>query len=93
MDEAQKYELETTIEELDSELISNQNDAYDKLKLPSSGYRTSSDGSLQSLGIYGSLWSNSVDDIYSYGFDFDIDNKYISPYYRIDGSSVRCIEN
>jgi uncharacterized protein (TIGR02145 family) len=62
------------------------------LKLPMSGYRDSSDGSLSGFGTYGLYWSSTVSGTVSRSLDFDISFASMYDYERAYGFSVRCIK-
>ena len=82
-----------TIAELVDEGISNRDDAYIKLKLPSAGYRLYDSGLLDSQGIYGRVWSSSVYEYNSKYFAFGLDYASGPQRNRSYGRSVRCIKN
>jgi hypothetical protein len=63
------------------------------LKLPSTGYRSYSDGSLVNQGSLGIMWSSSVTVSDSYYLSFSSGNASTRNDYRTDGLSVRCLRN
>lgn len=75
----------------------NSNDATgafaSPLKLPAAGYRSYSNGSLNSAGSYGSYWASTVDGNYSRYLYFYNSNAYVYGLYRAYGYSVRCIKD
>ena len=89
-----------TLTELEAELtkgnhaISNNSDAFNSfLKLPSAGYRSGSSGALTNDGVYGVIWSSSLNGSssgYIYFGDIDASSDYIG---RSHGHSVRCIKS
>lgn len=82
------------IEELDSEVISNRDDAHDKLKLPSAGYRDYYYSSMSGQGSSGSIWSSSVSGSRSVYLHFNSTNSAGNSYdNRTEGKSVRCIKD
>jgi uncharacterized protein (TIGR02145 family) len=62
------------------------------LKLPMSGYRDSSDGSLSGFGTFGLYWSSTVSGTVSRSLDFDSSGASMYDYERAYGFSVRCIK-
>jgi hypothetical protein len=63
------------------------------LKLPLSGFRSYSNGSLSSVGTYGVCWSSVVSGIYTRSFAFLSSNAGLTTDHRSNGGSVRCIKN
>jgi uncharacterized protein (TIGR02145 family) len=63
------------------------------LKLPVSGYRYGSDGSLGNVGSYGVYWSSTVSGTYASYLNFSSSDAYMSSYYRAYGFSVRCLKD
>ena len=63
------------------------------LKLPMAGFRSISDGSLNSVGIYGHYWSYSFSSVYSHYLRFGINPADMSYTARGYGYSVRCIKD
>ncbi len=65
------------------------------LKWPLAGYRSFSNGSLQSVGTWGTVWSSSsVDsDGRSRGLTFYGSYRAIGTFFRAEGRSVRCIKD
>jgi uncharacterized protein (TIGR02145 family) len=82
------------INELLAENINNRYDAYHKLKLPSAGYRSSSNGQMNPTGSYGSIWSNSLYPFYGNSSAFFLHNDAASntSHDRAYGHPVRCIK-
>jgi hypothetical protein len=62
------------------------------LKLVMAGYRFS-DGTLHSIGSYGTYWSSTVDGSNSFYLYFSSGNAYTDDSYRANGLSVRCIKD
>jgi len=63
------------------------------LKLPVSGYRSNTDGSLNNLVHYGIYWSNSVNGANAWNIFFFSGSAYGFDYGRASGFSVRCIKD
>ena len=63
------------------------------LKLPVAGCRNYSNGSLYTVGSYGSYWSSTVDGTYSRLLNFTSSNAYMDSSYRAFGFSVRCLKD
>jgi len=82
-----------TIDELLAEGITNNDDAYTKLKFPSAGNRDGGSGSLGSQGSWGSFWSSSPDGSTSKGLYFGSSSAGWGTGFRADGLSVRCVED
>lgn len=81
-----------TANELVAENISDSDDAFSKLKLPSAGYRHINNGSMGSQGSFGYVWSMSPNgsNAWSLGFSSGYANMYVN--YRAFGFSVRCLK-
>ncbi len=77
--------------ELEAENISNRDDAYTKLKLPSAGYRKGS-GAMNNQGYTGSVWSASPDGSYAHRLYFYSGYAGTSNLGRAYGFSVRCLK-
>ncbi|AXX88303.1 hypothetical protein AMRN_2605 [Malaciobacter marinus] len=73
--------------------IYNKDDAYNKLKLPLAGYRSSHLGSFNNQGSHGYLWSSSAKDFDAYYIDFDSSKVALYDNDRALGLSIRCIED
>lgn len=89
-----------TITELEAETIAastavtNNTDAFNNfLKLPSAGYRDSSDGTMRVQGSYGIVWSSSVNSSYSRDLYFDNLLADSGSGYRPHGFGVRCLKD
>jgi uncharacterized protein (TIGR02145 family) len=63
------------------------------LKIPLNGARNGSNGSLVNVSTNGGYWSLSLSGIYARCIVFASTNAYLLSSYRIDGYSVRCIQN
>jgi hypothetical protein len=63
------------------------------LKLPLSGFRNYSNGSLINVGTYGVCWISEISGIYSRSFAFLSNNAGITTDHRSNGAAVRCIKN
>ena len=63
------------------------------LKLPMSGYRDFSDGTLNSVGSFGDYWSSTVSGTSSRLLLFNSSYAGMSASNRADGLAVRCIKN
>lgn len=63
------------------------------LKLPVAGYRSYSNGSLNSVGSSGYYWSGTVDGTYAQYLGFGSGSAYMHLYYRTYGFSVRCLKD
>jgi hypothetical protein len=63
------------------------------LKLPMTGYRDSSGGSLVDVGARGPYWSSTVSGVNSRSLDFDTSNTGMYDDARANGFTVRCIKN
>jgi len=63
------------------------------LKLPMSGYRNSSNGSLGSVGTNGNYWSSTVSGTFSRRLYFDSSPANVDAANRAYGFSVRCIKD
>jgi uncharacterized protein (TIGR02145 family) len=63
------------------------------LKLPLAGYRGSSNGTLNNVGIYGNYWSRTISATLSRYLDFGSNYGYMINSNRADGLSVRCIKD
>jgi hypothetical protein len=64
------------------------------LKLPMSGIRSSSDGSLLGVGVHGFYWSSTVSGTRSRFLYFrSIDSAHMSIDYRASGFAVRCLKD
>jgi hypothetical protein len=87
-----------TIAELKKETlqngVTNQKTAFSSfLKLPSSGYRYSLDGSIKDTGSWGGLWSSSASATNASTLYFVPDNAGSSNVdVRADGVSIRCLK-
>jgi len=91
------YRIPTNVE-LDAERTSwsqnNSTGAFNSpLKLPLSGYRNNTGGSLNLMGSYAYYWSSSVNGTNAFNLYFISGNAYISNYYRASGFSVRCLKD
>ncbi|MDX9742610.1 MAG: hypothetical protein RBT59_02195 [Arcobacteraceae bacterium] len=82
-----------TIDELLAETITNNADAYTKLKLPSAGYRNGDSGSLYDQGSWGDIWSSSPYGVYSEFLYFGNSSAGWGNVGRAGGLSVRCVED
>jgi uncharacterized protein (TIGR02145 family) len=77
-----------------AEQITNAETAYNNLKLPMAGGRSTRDGSLGNVGTIGLYWSSSVSGVSSsfrLGFNSNIAGMCFCGL-RADGRSVRCIK-
>jgi hypothetical protein len=63
------------------------------LKLPMSGFRNNSNGSLLNVGIIGLYWSGTVSSTWAHYLDFDSGGAYMSTGRRANGRSVRCLKD
>jgi uncharacterized protein (TIGR02145 family) len=63
------------------------------LKLPTSGGRDYSDGSLGSVGTGGAYWSSTVSGAGSRFLNFDSSNAFTGTGFRANGFSVRCLKD
>ena len=63
------------------------------LKLPVSGSRSLSNGSLGNVGSNGYYWSGTVNGTLAQHLYFHSGNAYVNSYYRAYGYSVRCIKD
>jgi uncharacterized protein (TIGR02145 family) len=63
------------------------------LKFTVAGYRNFGDGSLTTVGTYGSYWSSTVNDPNSRSLYFTSSEANTGSSSRADGKSVRCIKN
>ncbi len=63
------------------------------LKLPVTGYRNGSNGSLLAVGSSGGYWSSTIDCTYSRSLYFTSSDDSIYSYVRADGFSVRCLKD
>ena len=63
------------------------------LKLPMSGYRSYSNGSLGYVGTYGYYWSSTVSGTSSRYLNFSSSNAIMDTFYRAFGFSVRCLKD
>lgn len=75
--------------------IANGTDAFNNfLKIPSAGYRNSSNGSIKSQGATGTIWTNSptasLSDFLNYTSEYA---KIATTDIRTFGFSIRCIKN
>jgi len=91
------YRLPTDTE-LDAERLSwgtnNAAGAFGSpLKLPMSGYRDLSDGSLNSVGTLGLYWSSTVSGTSSRDLGFNSSVAFMYTYFRAYGFSVRCLKD
>jgi Raf kinase inhibitor-like YbhB/YbcL family protein len=80
-----------TIEELQAESISDQADAFSKLKLPLAGFR-STDGSTPNKGIYGYVWSSTPFGSHAWNLRFVSYAAGKKDLFRAYGFSVRCLK-
>ncbi len=97
------YRLPTDTEWNDERLswvqapISSSNDAdgaFDSpLKLPAAGYRDRSDGSLFSVGSFGSYWSSTVSGTLAWYLFFNSSSASMFATNRAFGFSVRCLKD
>lgn len=62
------------------------------LKLPVAGIHSHSDGSMIYLGLNSSIWTTSLNGLYTYAFSFG-GSAYFDWYGRARGIPVRCIKN
>ena len=89
-----------TINELTSENIGGSDDAYDKLKLPTAGFRDNSDGSFSlngndTRGVKARIWSSTGDNnprANAYYYDTSDSSGTIQKE-RADGYPIRCIKD
>lgn len=73
--------------------ISNKEDAFNSfLKLPSQGFRSGSNGSMSSVGTYGSLWSVTIN-INTAGYIYYANDSGAKFGRFSSGAGVRCIKN
>ena len=63
------------------------------LKLPMAGFRSYSNGSLNSVGTFGSYWSSTVSSASSRWLGFGSSNAFMSDYFRAYGLCVRCLKD
>lgn len=63
------------------------------LKLPVTGYRNRTDGSLRNVGFRGYYWSSTANDTGSMSLRITDDNANLSSNWRAYGDSVRCIKD
>jgi len=88
-----------TLSEFQAELfgtvaIQNRDDAFSNfLKLPSSGIRKFSSGTLVKKGTRGEIWTSSSTSVRSRVIYFDSNNAISLSELRAQGYSVRCIKN
>jgi len=85
-----------TLSEFQAELVNSQNrdDAFSNfLKLPSSGIRKFSSGTLVKKGTQGEIWTSSRTSVRSHVIYFDANNALFLSEVRTQGYSVRCIKN
>ncbi len=87
-----------TYAEIDAEYasgvgIANRDDAFNKLGLPSAGYRFNVDSSLYHQGSGGNIWSSGVSGFESVNLNFDSSDADTGNVYRADGLSVRCLKD
>ena len=92
------FRIPTSAEfDAEKEGITNRDDAYTKLKLPSAGYRSGFYGSLNSQGLLGDIWSITVSNTVYYsssvGLGFDSSTSLIGIGDRTGGQSVRCLKD
>ncbi len=80
-----------TLAEVRAEEMNNDVDAFNKLKLPLSGYRFAS-GFLGYQNSIGNIWTSNINGTHSYRFYFSEDDADIKKYGRAVGFSVRCIQ-
>lgn len=83
------------MDELKAENITNSNDAYNRLKLPTAGLRQGYNGSFYySDYLKGYMWTNEATPTGAYPQTFDsTSGEYWSHTYRVNGLSVRCTED
>jgi len=80
--------------ELANNAITNQVDAYNKLKLPSSATRGGTDGGIYNKNSdFGDFWLSSADNNHSYAFGSNSSNAYLYTAYRAYGLAVRCLKD
>lgn len=83
-----------SITDLLTEIISDRDNAYARLKLPSAGYRNHLDGVIDLQGDRGVVWSSSPDGtLLTQGLFFILDNAFESYQRRARGFSVRCLKD
>jgi hypothetical protein len=63
------------------------------LRLPMAGYRSLSDGSLNSVGTGGNYWSSTVNGTFADYLYFGSNYAGVGGYSRADGHSVRCLKD
>jgi hypothetical protein len=81
-----------TIEELEAEDIDDMVDAYNKLKLPAAGRRSSKYGTVAYVGARSILWSNTTARTYTKRRKYDSNSSNTDYGYRANGFPVRCIK-
>ena len=72
--------------------LTNSGDAFTKLKLTESGYRSRIDGTLNSMGSRGYYWSATVDGENSAHLHIYSGGTYFDGVHRAHGLSVRCLK-
>ncbi len=82
-----------TISEINTENISDNEDAYDKLKLPTAGQRGYVSGEIYQETRVGRLWSSSASSTSAQYFWFDSYDALGSAVIRASGYNIRCIQN
>tara|TARA_B100000683_G_scaffold156557_1_gene151186 strand:- start:23 stop:859 length:837 start_codon:yes stop_codon:yes gene_type:complete len=81
-------------EEVESWTSEDHNGAYGSvLKLPMAGFRSVSNGSLNSVGTYGYYWTSTVSGTNARRLDFGSSGAYVATGYRAVGLSVRCLKD
>jgi uncharacterized protein (TIGR02145 family) len=92
------YHVPTNVEWSTADTFStgwgNRTEAYNSaLKLPSSGLRVRTNGTLDSQGAVGGYWSSSVDSAMAPTLYFNNTSATMFNYHRVFGFAVRCIKN
>ena len=84
-----------TMEEFSAENLSSSNDAFDKLKLTNSGFRTDSTGEVVGINEHGYYWTTTVDENNNVQqLDLYINYALIFPTVRkAEGDHIRCIKS
>jgi hypothetical protein len=86
-------ETELNAERLSWALNNSSGAFFSNLKLPSSGYRDVSNGSLTNLGTSSSCWSSTVNGTNSSYLYFNSSNTGLYSYHRGLGFPVRCLKD
>ena len=80
-------------EKIISDNGNNADAAYSLLRLPVTGWRSHSNGSLNNTGSYGYYWSSSVGDSHARSPHLRSSNAYTNYHPRANGFSIRCIKD